>query len=191
MTRLHTGRLVLTPEEAGFIPGDPRALMERLGEIGLIAGRLNGKDDRFLSGEEFIRLIDFMGCSPSIQLDPTPSGEPFCHLAVCGPYDEPRFLRGRNTTPPHCEQCRKRIPDWEPIMQAWEEAPENYLAECPHCAHRQNPSSYNWRQNAGCGRFLLTVENIFPHEAMPSPTLMKTLRETSGNQPWHHFYVQD
>jgi hypothetical protein len=191
VTRLHTGRLVLTPIDAGVTPGHPTVLLKRLQEIGLISGQLGSDADKFLAGEKFIWLIDFMGCSPSIQLEPTSSGEPFCHLKVSGPYPKPLFLWGRNTTPPHCEKCRKRIPDWQPIMEAWKATPNNYQAKCPHCAHRQSPQRYNWRQSAGCGRFLLLLENIFPQEAIPSPILMKSLQEASENQPWHYFYVQE
>ncbi|MFI0458582.1 MAG: hypothetical protein ACH254_13350 [Candidatus Thiodiazotropha endolucinida] len=37
---LHTGRLVLTPEDPYLLPDDPEAILTKLHEIGLIEGAL-------------------------------------------------------------------------------------------------------------------------------------------------------
>jgi hypothetical protein len=123
---------------------------------------------------------------------PSQDGEPFCHLIIDGPHPQPIFLNGKNTTQPSCENCRKRIPQWQPLVDQWLEAPDTFLASCPHCGHQQNPASYNWRQSAGSGRLFLFVENIFPNEAIPSPELLKSLEESDKNGVgWSFFYIQD
>ncbi|MCG8487158.1 MAG: hypothetical protein MI756_06785 [Chromatiales bacterium] len=180
--RLHTGRLVLTPQDPYFVPKNPTDLFDALRDIGLIASPLEAEQG-YLLGEAFMQLITFMGCSPFIRLEPDESGEPFCHLRVDGPHSEPILLTGKNSLPPRCEACRKRISDW-PIEP-------RQLAECPHCGHHQDPASYDFKQSAGFGRFLLKIENIFPQEAIPSPRLLEVLQQASNGAPWHHFYQQD
>ncbi|MEW8505848.1 MAG: hypothetical protein AB2598_04040 [Candidatus Thiodiazotropha sp.] len=190
-TQLHTGRLVLTPEDPYLVPEDPRGLIQRLREIGFAGDRLGEGARAFMVGDQFMRLVIFMGCSPAIQSSPNDSGEAFCHLVQSGPHPRPQFLSGRNTTAPRCEACRKRLPQWQDIMREWELDPPDFLATCPHCDHGQNPVSYNWRESAGCGRYMLFAENIFPQEAVPSSKLMNALQSTTGERPWHYFYIQD
>jgi hypothetical protein len=190
---IHTGRLVFTPADPFHLPPDIPAIIERLRRIEFCAEPVSGLNGHhYLLGRRFMQLVSFMGCSPFIHLQPTEDDQPFCHLIVDGPYPEPVFLQGRNTTPPSCEQCRKRIPDWQPLIEQWRRRPQTFLATCPHCGHRQNPVSYNWRQSAGCGRLFLYVENIFPNEAIPSPELLKALEEEERNcLAWSYFYIQD
>ena len=190
---IHTGRLVLSPADPLYLPQDIPALIARLRSIHFCAEPVPEMDGHhYLLGERFLQLVSFMGCSPFIRLEPTDDGQPFCHLVIDGPYPKPVFLQGRNTTPPSCEKCRKRIPDWQPLIAQWLERPETFLASCPHCGHRQNPASYNWRQSAGSGRLFLLVENIFPNEAIPSPELLRTLEAgDQGSVAWSYFYIQD
>jgi hypothetical protein len=47
-----------------------------------------------------------------------------------------------------------------------------------------------WRQNAGFGRLFVTIEDIFPGEAVPVPGLLDGLRRATGTD-WHYFYIQD
>ncbi|MDJ0806065.1 MAG: hypothetical protein QNJ78_04455 [Gammaproteobacteria bacterium] len=190
---MHTGRLVLTPHDPYYLPDDIDAVIENLRDIQFCADPVADlKGSHYLLGERFMQLVSFMGCSPFIQLEPSPDGEPFCHLFIVGPYPEPVFLRGRNTGAPRCESCRKRIPDWPSQIIQWQQDPGHYQAACPHCAHQQNPAKYNWRQSAGSGRLFLCIENIFPNEAIPSPELMQTLEHSStAKMPWGYFYIQD
>jgi len=190
---IHTGRLVFTPADPYCVPPDIPAILARLRRIEFCAEALEEMPGQhYLLGARFMQLVSFMGCSPFIRLQPSEDDQPFCHLVVDGPHAEPIFLHGRNTTPPSCEQCRKRIPDWQQLIERWRRQPEGFLAGCPHCGHRQNPLSYNWRQSAGFGRLFLYVENIFPNEAIPSPELLRNLEEGEHDcMPWSYFYIQD
>jgi hypothetical protein len=190
---MHTGRLVLTPKDPFYLPENLDRIIQRLRDIQFCADRIEGLEGRhYLLGDRFMQLVAFMGCSPFINLEPTYDDQPFCHLFIQGPYAQPMFMRGRNTGAPRCESCRKRIPDWDSLLQQWQADPENFRAACPHCGHSQSPAGYNWRQSAGSGRLFLCVENIFPSEAIPSPELLKTL-ETGENMclAWSYFYIQD
>jgi hypothetical protein len=188
---LHTGRLVLTPTDPYFLPQDLSAITTRLQGIDLIGAPLAGSDHHYLLGERFIQLVTFMGCSPFIQLEPGHEGEAFCHLVIEDPTEQPRLLTGKNTTPPRCAACRKRIDNWRATFAHWLTAGPGWQATCPHCGREQDPATYDFRQTAGCGRLFLFIENIFPQEAVPSPALLDHLSAVSGTVPWHYFYQQD
>jgi DNA-directed RNA polymerase subunit RPC12/RpoP len=188
---LHTGRLVLTPEDPYLRPGKPAGILAQLHDIGFIGDRLADNDNRYLLGDSFMQLVTFMGCSPSLQLAPGEPEQPFCHLLIDGPSDHPRLLWGRNTTPPRCANCRKRLQGWQTTFEAWRQEPPGWQAACPYCGHRQDPATYDFRQSAGCGCLFLLVENIFPQEAIPSPALLNRLQATTDNRPWRYFYLQD
>ncbi|MCU7828306.1 MAG: hypothetical protein KZQ85_04505 [Candidatus Thiodiazotropha sp. (ex Myrtea sp. 'scaly one' KF741663)] len=189
--RLHTGRLVLTPKDPSYLPNDLAAILEKLQSIGLINGEVPGEASRYLPGDRFMQLVTFMGCSPSIQLEPSEADEPYCYLTIAGPYESPRLIYGKNTTPPRCESCRKRITDWRTAIKTWRNSMPSCLATCPHCGHQQNPTSYDWRQSAGSGRLFLLIEHIFPQEAIPAPALIDQLCKATDDQPWHYFYQQE
>jgi len=188
---LHTGRLVLTPEDPYRLPVDLDAVAAGLTGIGFIAGPLPNTTDAFRLGDNFMQWVTFMGCSPFIRLEPGEADEPFCHLVIDGPYVQPRLLQGRNTTPPRCGSCRKRIDDWQAVMRRWAQGDRERSVACPHCGQHQDPAYFDWRQSAGCGRIFLQVENIFPQEAVPTPALLDQLRSASGDIPWRYFYLQD
>lgn len=190
---MHTGRLVLTPGDPFYLPESSQRILAQLREIRFCNGSAPGlKGQHYLLAERFMQLVSFMGCSPFIQMEPTQDGQPFCHLWIDGPYPHPIFLQGRNTSSPRCEACRRRIPQWQALIESWGKEPESFQACCPHCGHGQNPASYDWRQSAGCGRLFFCIENIFPNEAIPSPELLNTLAaaDTHGS-PWRYFYIQD
>jgi DNA-directed RNA polymerase subunit RPC12/RpoP len=187
---LHTGRLVLTPQDPYMLPDEPEALLTRLHEIGLIDGVLQGELG-YLLGERFMQLVNFMGCSPYIRLQPGRSNEPFCHLRLDGPHSRPILLYGKNTQPPRCETCRKRLSDWQASFESWLKSANGWQSSCPHCGHRQDPVTYDFRQSAGCGRLFLFIENIFPQEAIPSAALLDTLKQACNEKAWRYFYQQD
>jgi hypothetical protein len=188
---LHTGRLVLTPQDPYLRPEEPARILALLREIGFVGDRLSDGEDRYLMGDNFMQLVTFMGCSPYIRLTPDEPEQPFCHLVIDGPSERPRLLRGRNTSPPRCALCRKRLNDWQTTFEAWQQEAPRWQAPCPHCGHLQDPATYDFRQSAGCGSLFLYVENIFPQEAIPSPALLHQLKTTTDNQPWRYFYLQD
>ena len=190
---MHTGRLILTPQDPFYLPDSIEKILEQLRSIQFCSGAVEGLDGQhYLLGERFMQLVSFMGCSPFIQLEPSQDGQPFCHLIVDGPYPHPVFMQGRNTSSPRCESCRRRIPHWETKIEQWKVAAETFRASCPHCGHQQNPSTYNWRQSAGSGRLFLFIENIFPNEAIPSPELLSTLASSDTKEiPWSFFYIQN
>jgi hypothetical protein len=180
--QMNDGRLLLHPHDPDAPLPSRAALLQALAEIGLLGAPL-GEDEAagFLVGEQFLQSITFMGCSPFIQLEPPADGGGFCHLALLGPYAEPRLLHGRNTRPPPCPSCGKR-------MEGWREQLAQGVIGCTHCGSQTPLSRLTWRRNAGFGRCFLEIRHLFPGEAVPVDGLLLHL-EAFGAGPWDYFYL--
>ncbi len=180
---MSNGVLILSPNDPASSLPACKPLVQALGDIGLLGAPLTGADDTYLVGERFLQLITFMGCSPHVLLEPPEDGtDRFCHLALLGPYKQPRLLVGRNTRPPRCTQCKTAITNWREFVDA-------DTITCSHCNATCSIAQLEWRKNAGYGRLFIEIRNIFPGEAVPVEELMNRLRETGGGE-WGYFYLQ-
>jgi hypothetical protein len=72
-----THQLVLFPTRI-VTPGN-RALLDCLSDLGLLGQSLGG--GRYSTGEGFLSLVCFLGCSPDIELEPQAS-KPFCYIQL-------------------------------------------------------------------------------------------------------------
>jgi len=184
-----TGRLLLAPATSGPVPG-LLSLLDYLQRTGFLGPPLEELGDgAFRIGEAFLQLITFMGCSPHIELEPPPQGGPFCYVHIDGPWSEPLLRYGRNTQAPRCSACRSRITNWQRLLPAWLERPQDPLVDCPRCGRRQRPLDLGWRREASFGRLFIVVEEVFPGEAVPVPALLSGLEQTTGGL-WQYFYVR-
>jgi hypothetical protein len=189
--RIHTGRLLLTPSDP-LLAVDPATLHDALGEIGFIGDpltRLDGNcpaSQHFLAGKHFLSLLAFAGCSVNLSLDEPGDGSPFTHVRLLGPLAAPLLLHGRNTRPPRCPLCRALHRDWARILKGH---PNQHLT-CPACGSSRPSWDWDWKDKAGYGRSFVWVEEVFPGEAEPTPSLLAALEATTTS-PWQRFYVQD
>jgi len=128
----------------------------------------------YRAGAGFARHVVFAGCSPHLRFEPRDAQDRhFCHVALHGPFPEPRVLTGENTVKPRCPQCRTRLADWR-------ERVDQPARACPACGSELPPTRLDWRQHAAVGRSLVELRNVFPGEASPSDQLMQQLAECAG-----------
>jgi hypothetical protein len=182
-----TGQLILAPADGRSLVPVPD-LQAHLRGCGLLGEPLAGPG-RYQAGEQFLRLVTFMGCSPNLEFSAPATGGSFCHLWLPEPRDQPVLLWGRNTQPPRCRICRGRLNDWQERRTAWQTGPEVALT-CPHCGQAQRPPELSWRRTGGFARQWLAVQDVFPGEAVPVPGLLQGLLQFSG-LAWTYFYVLD
>jgi hypothetical protein len=185
---LHTGRLVLAPVDA-LVGVEAEPLADVLRDIGLIGAPLPERSAAFATGARFLELIAFTGCAVQVELAPASAGGTFAHIRLQGPYPRPRLQSGRNTRPPRCPECGKALATWRAQAQAWQGARMPNL-RCEVCSADTPAWRWGWRQHAGFGRSFVCIEEVFPGEGAPLPSLLEGL-ETLGIGAWHHFYVQD
>lgn len=181
--------LILTPKSYDVAPAHDAVLNMLQGER-FIADtiEINGAQ-HFRPGEEFMMLITFLGCSPMIATGEIDSdGEQYCHIAIEGPLEKPLSITGDNIKIPRCPKCGHRHDNWQEILKAWQEDPQQSFS-CPECGEDYNAIQLRWRKCAGFGRFFIKVWGIFESEAVPSPNLLSSLQKATGVE-WQHFYVR-
>ena len=137
----------------------------------------------YYTGPSFISQINFLGCAPNIQLIPdehSVDGE-FCAIRFhC--HDSSVFLHVVSQLPmPRCPDCRARFSSLPDISIP------DIAVPCQKCQRYTPVHSLVWRQMAGYARFFVEVTGVYPHEALPTPGLLKTLTKLS-HCDWHYFY---
>ncbi|MCB1774024.1 MAG: hypothetical protein KDI88_10435 [Gammaproteobacteria bacterium] len=183
IVRMELTSLFLAPKDARARP-DATALVELLKELDVIGQAIGTAT--FLAGHGFARHIVFAGCSPHLVMQPPTDGSPaFCHVAVHGPYPEPRLVTGPNTVKPRCPQCRGRFGDWRQRLEQWNHGDP---AVCAQCGSSTPASRLDWRQHAIGASLLLEMRHVFPGEASPSDHLLQRLEQTYG-QPWRYAWA--
>ncbi|MEN8169612.1 MAG: hypothetical protein ABFS08_05255 [Pseudomonadota bacterium] len=183
--------LILVPKVFDDVPTDRDTLIATLREERFIANTIevNG-ESHYRPGEEFMMLVTFLGCSPVVSMgEPGKTGDEFCHIAIEGPLEQPRFIAGDNIKIPRCQKCGHRFDNWQAVVDGWSSAP--YIeSPCPECGESSSATQLRWRKCAGFGRFFIKVWGIFESEAVPSPNLMALLKRCSDIE-WQHFYIRN
>jgi hypothetical protein len=178
-------KLILTPSSEAALPPTGQ-VVESLSAIGLtrdtratdVAGQA-----AYLAGDRFLQLITFLGCSPFVRLEQEhPDDSEFSHIRIRGPFAQPLFRSGPNTTPPRCPVCRHRYVHWGELA-------EQDSFNCEGCGTNLSMTTLNWRQSAGTGRLFIEIWGVFPGEAVPSAELISAL-ESLGCR-WDYFYLQE
>ncbi len=196
MAQYPDNRLILFPRAIGARTSMP-ALLSVLEKAGLIADELapdsvDGKTDRYIVGQRFFEHISFLGCSPSLKLEP-PSAEQqgadaeFCHVGVdCS--DEVKFIGGNNVRSPQCPQCKAVEDDWQSLIPSWRKAPEVFTRQCAGCGATKPLHMFNWRRTAGFAAMSVHIWGVHQSEAVPNEGLLKDL-EGLTRCPWEYFYL--
>lgn len=182
------GRLLFS-QGAPVTNNDVRGLLAQLTDAGFIGQEISPGTAEYFTGDRFLQLVTFMGCSPFLKLKPDDeSSDDFCRIRILGPYAKSRFLEGRNTRPPRCPGCRKSVEDWRSLVDSWN-AGRDTGYRCPSCSLAVPFTELEWRQNAGSGRLFIEITRIFPGEAVPVQALLDILG--SHGTAWNYFYIQD
>ena len=184
-------KLVLHPEVDMLAPSND-ALVRVLQDLRLIGASFTLDNlTHFYTGPDFLDGISFLGCAPSLQLDPpAPPADPladaragrFCHIQLQAPTSQPR-LRLKPGQNPRCRHCRRDLPTH--LIQS-----SNVAVTCPDCGQSTRPAGLNWRQSGGYARLFLDIWGIHTGEAVPSDRLLDRLGQASGG-PWQFFYIED
>lgn len=183
-------KLVLHPL-AAVTDLPPAACAEVLRELGLIgtAFALDGRT-HYRTGPGFLDHVSFLGCAPSIELDPPAAGADaaaragrFCHIQLPEAGGRAR-LRLRPGQRPRCRACRHDI---DPLMIT---GPNGVASVCPGCGAGIDAARLNWRQAGGYAAQFLDIWGIHTAEAVPGDHLLDRLACLSGCA-WGFFYIED
>jgi hypothetical protein len=143
---------------------------------------------RFLIGDQFLNFITFMGGSPYIVFEPPPDGSlNFCHIQLGPIYSATQFRCSANNVFARCPKCRKRINNWEPAIAHWRINPSAKTLHCDKCQGEISIYQLGWRHTAGFARMFVDIYSIYPHEGVPTDSLIALL-ETASGTAWDYFY---
>jgi len=178
-------RLVIHPKQVTDYPQDINGIIHALANIGLLGDR-HQDDSIYLAGGEFLNLITFMGCSPSIKLSPT-EGDKYCYLQINATSDSVRCLGHTSLISPQCPDCKQKITNWKDSA-SWFDG--STIKTCELCSSEKPVQSFRWRKEAGFGRFSFHISYIHPHEVVPSDIIFQALELATGF-PWGYFYANN
>ncbi len=189
-------RLVLHPQNADYAPESSEMIQKILFETGFIAESQSLPDSRtrdtgqsFLAGEQFLQLLTFMGCSPSINLVPQHEADrDYCHIVLSPVHAHVHFRSHERDVFARCPECGRRDANWPVLIECWHRDRSQQEYVCPHCHKSTSLYDLRWRQVAGFGRFFIDVFSIFPQEGIPSKHLMAALGDACV-QPWTYFFT--
>jgi hypothetical protein len=191
-------KMLLHPAEPAWTT-EPRVLASSLQELGLLAPpRPLGEDVYYPTGEQFLHLVTFLGCSPSIELDPpadpaalaaaSASGK-FCH-AFISRSPQPRLRADARTPALRCPACKRPLTDWPDLRNRWASALPDAPWRCGGCGHGLDILSFPFKKTAGIASIWLELRGIHPFEAVPAPALLDYLHNLA-DCPWRTIYLHE
>lgn len=182
-------KLVFVAKNPEYIPINIPELIVSLQAGGFIGGKWHSPEsvsgERYLIGGFFLSLVTFMGCAPAIELEPIeekPDSTDFCHVEIENIKPTVEFICGNEHLVSRCPHCRQRHANWEVI-------PEDLIHACDKCKVKTHLSEYDWKNTAGCGRFFISLNGIYPQEAIPTSHLLEMLGKATDTK-WSYFYIQ-
>ena len=192
-------KLILLPADPDCTPVSSAALADTLQSIGLLgaASDINGATF-YPTGDRFLQLITFLGCSPMIELEPPADQETlaaasrdgrFCH-AFLECRDTLRFRSDPRTPTPRCPQCRAPLADWPTTLKSWRDDPANDHWHCQQCSASGRLSELGFRKTAGFSRTFVEIRGIYPSEAVPGEALLDTLKSLT-RCAWSTIYIKE
>ena len=192
-------KLILLPADPLCPPLDCGQLSSTLLAVGLIGAPVTLAGAVFYpTGENFLQLISFLGCSPMIELEPptdpvelpaASAAGRFCHVFLnCS---ETLTLRADNQcSPPRCPDCRQPVADWQARIETWKENPTQSGWTCAACHFKGQLTDLQFRKTAGFGRTFIEIRGIHPSEAVPTDALLNTLQRLTDG-PWKTIYIRE
>jgi hypothetical protein len=192
-------KLILLPADPLCPPVNCEQLAGELQAIGLIGAPVALADDVFYpTGDNFLQLVSFLGCSPTIELDPpadlttlvsaSATGK-FCHLFLdCTA--SLAFRADSQCPPPRCPECRQPVVDWQTAIEAWKQNTARSDWICANCGFTGQLTGLQFRKAAGFGRTFIEIRGIYPSEAVPTEALLGTLQRLT-NKPWKTIYIKE
>ena len=196
---MSVNKLILLPRnpEAGACSCDELAgRLQSIDLIGIPASYSGGV--YYPTGERFLQLVSFLGCSPAIELDPP--ADPalledslahgrFCHITLrCT--TALQFRSDATTRPPRCPHCGQAIPDWAARITRWRADHADSRWSCPACQGASDLTGWVFRKTAGFGRVFIEINGIYPSEAIPGDALLAVLDDLTGG-PWQAIYIKE
>jgi DNA-directed RNA polymerase subunit RPC12/RpoP len=175
--------------ESPCAPEDYESLHNALLSCELIGEKISDTSarTRYQTGEKFLSLLCFMGCSPNIELEPQ-DDKPYCYIELENTQRGVKFISGKNLRKYQCPECKQKI---ENIGELINTALDNKIESisCPHCNYGIHYKNINWRKTGFIANNWIVIGNIYESEAIPDGNLLSTLEKITGTR-WKFAYIR-
>lgn len=182
--------LVFYPLRLDYQPKNTEPFISKLQAQGFLGESFQAHGHSgYLIGEDFLKLLTFLGCAPHIEIAPPEqlsNWVNFCYVEI-RQFQQPHYFKGLNKPKCSCPHCRSRVVNALPDMSQW--LPGTLTLTCPKCQQSVLAEALNWRHGAGFGQFFIMVNSVYPSEAVPTDKLMALLH-TISNEHWDYFYFE-
>lgn len=192
-------KLILLPADPLCPPVNCEQLAGELQAIGLIGEPVALADEVFYpTGDNFLQLISFLGCSPMIELDPpadratllaASAAGKFCHLFLTCTQSL-TFRADSQCPPPRCPDCRQPVAEWHTAIETWRGNRAQCDWTCARCGFTGKLTGLLFRKTAAFGRTFIEIRGIHPSEAVPTDILLERLQRLVGG-PWKTIYLRE
>lgn len=174
-------RLVLFPVDPAFSISNPDRLIRVLVSSGFVIAPSQGGNNRapMQPGENFMRLLSFVGCSPSIAADENPGSYNNYSIEVITSNNYLTLLAGYQTRSPVCPVCAGRTGE---VLSAGEISIENNQVtwSCPQCKAIVPVEQIKWRNKLAVAKDYLQINGVFEGEVVPGDKFLKDLENETG-----------
>lgn len=178
-------RLILFPDDAQSPIPDQKLLFDGLQSAGLVGVPSNRDANIYCPGDQFMRLLTFLGCSPTVSMadESNDNDNPNnYYIELAEPTQDISVLQDDREFSPRCPQCGKSNSQWHsPLTSAAS------IYRCNECGMQAKAHEWDWRRHLGFGRTWLNIWGVHDGEAVPSEKLLELLEKLTGFV-WNYAY---
>ncbi len=154
------------------------SILKTLKDLDFINTKIAEK--RYATGDNFVTLLTFMGCSPNIELEPQ-EDKPYCYIEI-NVDEKEKFYSGIIIKAAVCPECKTKITHIS--------NPTDEKTHCPDCNSEFQTNVLNWRRTAFIAQSCIAIGNIYESEAIPNDQLLDALEKISQSR-WKYAYIRE
>jgi len=137
-------------------------------------------------GPEFMKLLTFMGCSPSVGSGEQDGDYNNYSIELCAQNSDMVLLARSRLRAPVCPRCGQR--DSEALAVDQVEDKEGVAVwHCPACCVEQPVAAINWRHRLAVATDYIVIHGVHDGEVIPADRLLEHLDKVTGTG-WSYCY---
>jgi hypothetical protein len=173
-------RLVLYPLAPRYRIPSPGHFAGFLVQSGFVAGLPVGKSFQGLQpGENFMRHLTFVGCSPSVASDENLATYNNYSIDLIATNDNLTIIAGDRVKSPMCPICGRRA-EGKLAADGIRILENQVIWICPECEANTPVENINWRNKLAVATHYIEVKGVFEGEVIPADKFLKALAEQTG-----------
>jgi rubredoxin len=180
-------RLVLYPLDPAYRLPSPEHLAGFLVRCGFVAAPARGEVDTLMRpGENFMRRLTFVGCSPSVAMDENSGAYNNYSVRIIAPNNGLTIIAGNRVKSPVCPVCNRRA-EGRFAADSIRKLHNQIAWVCPECEAIIPVEKINWRKKLAVASNYLEINGVFEGECIPADKFLQDLANETGIE-WSYCY---